>query len=229
MPAPDYVKEFPLAIDTMKDTSSQNMATIMFKQGDFNIAVLSITVSHDGTVMDLTGATVQLEFLKPDKTIVLQDDTSGVTVTEATTGSVKVALRSQVLASLGKVSGQLTITYPNVDSTLNKVFKTNQFSIVIDYSIDSDGAIQSLNDAPVIQKAIDAGTMLMDVNLQTIVDNTANVNTMQTQLSNANITQVMYKDMLPSMYVVSLDGLTIGNIVLTRNPIKLGAGLITLA
>lgn len=112
-----------------------------YNQGDLNTAKLSLTITHQNTVMDLTGATIAVVFQKSDGTVVYEDTTNGVTVTDAVNGNLDIMLNAQTRAVPGVVTGAVRVTYPG-----NKIIETEKFTFNVEASLASDQAIASAND-----------------------------------------------------------------------------------
>lgn len=160
----DLLKPRELTVDTMESkdqTLDQELQEIRFSQNDLNSAELTINITHKKELLDLTGKTVELAFKKSDKTLVYQEN---VSVIDAVKGKVKLILRSQTLAAAGKVIGQLVIR-----SGETQRLETQKFAFYVDESLMSDKTIQSTNDYPLIQQAIDAGKKLDGVDLPSLV------------------------------------------------------------
>ncbi|WP_410561098.1 BppU family phage baseplate upper protein [Bacillus sp. W1] len=79
-------------------------------------------------------------------------------------GKYYVVLSTQTLIAYGKVIAQLRFTFPN-----NKVIETCKLAFTVDESIMSDDAMKSTNEFPVIQKAIEAGEKLKNVDIEGII------------------------------------------------------------
>jgi len=166
-------KTYEVSIDTMKSKKNE---PIVFNQMDHNTAKLIIHVLHDGEVLDLTEREVRIALFKPDATRIYQE----CTIVDAANGVVEVLLTTQTLAVPGNVKAELTVVL-GTDTTIT----TTQFAFSVKKSIMSDDSIESVNELPIIQKAIDAGEILADVDLQTIVNNTENVNNLREEIETA--------------------------------------------
>lgn len=172
-------KEYVLTVDTMLDLKQSKQ--IIFNQNDYNTAKLRIYITHNDELFDLTGSTVKLALLKGDGTKVYQD----CAITDAVVGEVETVLNSQSLAKPGIVRAELTVDLPGEAAVI-----TNQFMFNVKGSIMGDDAIESVNEFPVLQKAIDAGEILSEItDLQTIVDNTTNVNNIKAEVEGARGTE----------------------------------------
>lgn len=161
----ELLKVREITIDTMqyKDfaTKEEELKVMRFYQNDLNSAKLLINVTHDKVVTDFSTATkVQIAFLKPDGKRVFQD----VQNVNQMQGKYYVVLSTQTLIAYGNVIAQLRLTFPN-----NKVIETCKFVFAVDESIMSDEAMESTNEFPVIQKAIEAGEKLEGVDINGII------------------------------------------------------------
>ncbi|MGE7869592.1 BppU family phage baseplate upper protein [Bacillus paramycoides] len=142
-------------------TKEEELKIMRFYQNDLNSAKLLINVTHDKVVTDFSTATkVQIAFLKPDGKRVFQD----VQNVNQMQGKYYVVLSTQTLIAYGNVIAQLRLTFPN-----NKVIETCKFVFAVDESIMSDAAMQSTNEFPVIQQAIDAGRKLEGKDIDGII------------------------------------------------------------
>ncbi|WP_255299720.1 BppU family phage baseplate upper protein [Bacillus thuringiensis] len=161
----ELLKVREITIDTMqyKDfaTKEEELKVMRFYQNDLNSAKLLINVTHDKVVTDFSTATkVQIAFLKPDGKRVFQD----VQNVNQMQGKYYVVLSTQTLIAYGNVVAQLRLTFPN-----NKVIETCKFVFAVDESIMSDTALESTNEFPVIQKAIEVGEKFKDVDFAPII------------------------------------------------------------
>lgn len=161
----EILKIREITIDTMQhkefNVKEEELKLIRFYQNDLNSAKLLINVTHDKVVTDFSSATgVQIAFLKPDCKRVFQD----VQNVNQMQGKYYVVLSTQTLIAYGNVIAQLRFTFPN-----NKVIETCMFAFIVDESIMSDDAMKSTNEFPVIQKAIEAGEKLKNVDIDGII------------------------------------------------------------
>ncbi|MGG0207757.1 BppU family phage baseplate upper protein [Bacillus mycoides] len=161
----ELLKVREITIDTMqyKDfaTKEEELKVMRFYQNDLNSAKLLINVTHDKVVTDFSTATkVQVAFQKPDGKRVFQD----VQNVNQMQGKYYVVLSTQTLIAYGNVVAQLRLTFPN-----NKVIETCKFVFAVDESIMSDNAMESTNEFPVIQKAIEAGKKLEGKDIDGII------------------------------------------------------------
>ncbi|MFD0768878.1 BppU family phage baseplate upper protein [Bacillus sp. CGMCC 1.60114] len=157
--ANNIFKTYEVTVDTMNDSSSYH--AIRYSQSDMNSAKLLINIKHNGAEIDLSEATaVRICFRKSDRNDVFQD----CQPINVLNGKYQVLLTSQTLASLGAVVAQVCIEFPN-----NKKLFTQTFTFIVDESLMNDETIESKNEYGVIQKAIDAGEQLKDVDVPALI------------------------------------------------------------
>ncbi len=152
-------KTYEVTVDTMKDSSvSQAMR---YSQNDLKSAKILITVNHNGKEEDFSEATaVRVSFEKGDKKIVYQD-CQPINVLK---GKYQVLLTTQTLTSVGIVTANVHIYFPN-----DKKIETGSFTFEVVESKMSDEVIQSTDAFPAIHKAIEAGEQLKDIDIQALI------------------------------------------------------------
>ncbi|PFD89247.1 hypothetical protein CN306_18870 [Bacillus thuringiensis] len=142
---------------------SQNevdLKTVYFYQGDINSAKFLLNITHEGAEQDLSTATkVQIAFLKPDGKRVFQDCSN----VNPTKGKYYVVLNTQSITTAGNVVAQIRVTFPDT------VVETTKFVFSVAESIMSDDAVESSDDFPAIQKAIEAGEKLEGKDIDGII------------------------------------------------------------
>ncbi|HDR4393282.1 TPA: BppU family phage baseplate upper protein [Bacillus cereus] len=142
---------------------SQNevdLKTYYFYQGDINSAKFLLNITHEGAEQDLSTATkVQIAFLKPDGKRVFQDCSN----VNPTKGKYYVVLNTQSITTVGNVVAQIRITFPDT------VVETTKFVFSVAESIMSDEAVESSDEFPAIQKAIEAGEKLEGKDIDGII------------------------------------------------------------
>lgn len=153
-----------LTVDTMIPRNfSQNevdLKTYYFYQGDINSAKFLLNITHEGAEQDLSTATkVQIAFLKPDGKRVFQDCSN----VNPTKGKYYVVLNTQSITTVGNVVAQIRITFPDT------VVETTKFVFSVAESIMSDEAVESSDEFPAIQKAIEAGEKLEGKDIDGII------------------------------------------------------------
>jgi BppU N-terminal domain len=125
------LKSFEVTVDTKKAISNPlfNVNT-----NDYNTVQLFITVLQDGTVVDLTDATVRLAVKKPDKYTVFQD----MEIAAPNEGLCKVILDQQAYIAPGMYTAEVMIYYPE-----NKVAVSGRFTYSSVQGILNNDDIQS--------------------------------------------------------------------------------------
>lgn len=142
------MKTYTITVDIMDNTSQDVHSLPVYNQGDINTSVLNLNITQDDVPYDLTGSSVSVVFIKSDGTVVYQDSTNGLSVTNAIGGAVSVSLNTQTLASLGRVTGAVKIQ--NGNSTI----ETGGFYFVVKKSLTSNVSIASDNSIVPLQSLI---------------------------------------------------------------------------
>ncbi|HDX9638974.1 TPA: BppU family phage baseplate upper protein [Bacillus mobilis] len=152
-------KTYDINVDLVTDASTT--CAIRFSQNDKNSAKLLLTITNKGVELDLSQAkSVRMSFKKPDGTRVFQNDCQPI---NALKGKYQILLKTQTLTSVGNVIAQIHIE--EEDRTID----TQKFFFVVNESLLSNEAIESTNEFPVIQKAIEAGKKLTGVDIDGII------------------------------------------------------------
>lgn len=175
----DLFKKNHIEVDTMTEKSKKQF---FFFQGDKGTAYLVVTLLENGQPLNLTNRKIRVAFRKPDNNNIFQDEQTGVTVLDAATGKFEVELSTQVLSTVGVVRGQVAVSENEGDNKI--VAESANFSFIVNESL-SNSAVVSSNELPVVDKVIESAEILGDVDLQTIVNNTNNVNAIKTEIENA--------------------------------------------
>jgi hypothetical protein len=178
--AEDLLKKYTFAVDSIKASANGKPMTIAFSQGDVKTAILIINITENDTALDLTGKKVRVSFKKSDGTSVMQDMTTGISILEATEGKIQIELSTQTLSAKGNVRGQISIS----DEVAGLVAETAEFTFVVRESIVNTSII-STDELPIIEQTIEAAKVLESVDLQTIVNNTSNVNSLKSEVETA--------------------------------------------
>ncbi|EOO66998.1 hypothetical protein IIC_05324, partial [Bacillus cereus VD021] len=148
-----------VTVDTMRDSSVSQV--MRYSQNDLKSAKILITVNHNGNEEDFSEATaVRVSFEKGDKKIVYQD-CQPINVLK---GKYQVLLTTQTLTSVGIVTANVHIYFPN-----GKKIETGSFTFEVVESKMSDEVIKSTDAFPAIHKAIEAGEQLKDINIQALI------------------------------------------------------------
>lgn len=112
-----------------------------YNQGDVNTAELVVNLTHKGAKMDLSTATsILLAFKRQDNTVVAQDETSGISVTDAIGGEITIELNGETRAIVGTVTVQAYITYPG-----DQVLVSEIFTFTVEETLLSGSVQTSLN------------------------------------------------------------------------------------
>ncbi|PGB95050.1 BppU family phage baseplate upper protein [Bacillus toyonensis] len=152
-------KTYEVTVDTMRDSIvSQAMR---YSQNDLNSAKILITVNHNGKEEDFSEATVvRVSFEKADKKMIYQD----CQPINALKGKYQVLLTTQSLTSVGIVTANVHIYFPN-----GKKIETGSFAFEVVESKMSDEVMKSTNEFPLLKKAMDAGEQLKNVDIQALI------------------------------------------------------------
>lgn len=164
-------KTFNVTLDLENKSFNESF---QINTNDLNSVKIIFTITQDNYRFDLSGKTVKLAVGKPDKKYVYQD---GV-VTDAQNGKCEVLLSSQSYADAGKYDAELMI-YEVAD----KIAVTGRFSYKVIGGILSDKSLQSTNEWPALDKAIEAGTKLIDVDFDLLVNASATFVSLQDQIN----------------------------------------------
>ncbi|HDR7254499.1 TPA: BppU family phage baseplate upper protein [Bacillus pacificus] len=152
-------KTYEINVDLVNDTSTTY--SNRFSQNDRNSAKLLVTITNKGAEIDLSQAkSVRMSFKKPDGTRVFQNDCQPI---NAMKGKYQIVLKTQTLTSVGTVIAQIHIEEED------RIIDTQKFFFVVNDSLASDEAVESTNEFPVIQKAIEAGKKLEGVDINGII------------------------------------------------------------
>jgi hypothetical protein len=178
--AEDLLKKYTFAVDSIKASANGKPMTIAFSQGDVKTAILIINLTENDTALDLTGKKVRVSFKKSDGTSVMQDMTTGISFLDAAAGKIQIQLSTQALSARGNVRGQISIS----DEVAGLVAETAEFTFVVRESIVNTSII-SRDELPIIEQTIEAAKVLESVDLNTIVNNTGNVNSLKSEVETA--------------------------------------------
>lgn len=97
-------KRYKIIMD-LKNKLTHN---IKFKEGDVNSSILDITLIDNGQIVDVTGQSIEFNFLKTDDVRVIQDANSGVSIINALQGNFQCVLNSDTLTSPGAVDCEIS-------------------------------------------------------------------------------------------------------------------------
>lgn len=156
----DIFKLKNIELDTFLDKN--NRPVTYFSQGDRLSDKLYIDLSNRDEEIDITTAEqVRIDFLKPDGKRAFQYCLKE----NATKGIVSVVLNSQTVAAVGEVYAEVTVMYPNGVRVV-----TRKFSFQVNEAIASDASVASMDFAPMLDKAIEAGDKLQGVDIDAIIN-----------------------------------------------------------
>jgi len=146
------LKNFPVIVDTVQKSKLNN---IVVNTNDLKTIMLSLTINQLNKPIDLTGATVRIAIVKPDKKTVFQD----CTITDPTTGSCEVVLDTQAFIISGVYIAEVMIYYG-----ADTVAVTGRFSYSVSSGILDNSTVESTNEWQSITQAIaDAEGILIDL------------------------------------------------------------------
>ena len=144
------------------DFKLKTTRSISFVQNNVGTSVLEISVVDGGqvtdpatglltggNVIDITGQTISLAFLKPDNTLVIQDETTGVAILDALVGKLECILLSNTLAATGVIKAEVSFSKDG-----NKL-STTQFNFTVSKSLDNGSGVLSSNQIPIIEAQIE--------------------------------------------------------------------------
>lgn len=153
-------KTYEINVDLISDTAVPSSA-IRFSTNDRNAAKLLLTITNKGAEVDLSQAkSVRISFKKPDGTRVFQNDCQPI---NALKGKYQIVLKTQTLAAEGYVYAQIHI------EEADRVLDTQTFFFVVNESLASDQAIESINELSIIQKALELGEKFKNVDFDPII------------------------------------------------------------
>lgn len=112
------------------DIKQKCVTNAKFMQGDTNSATLEITLFDNGTIVDMTGETLEFRFAKSDGTYTTQDATTGVSFIDATLGNFQCVLMAETLSTPGVVKCE--IHREKSGNTLS----TDLFNFVVKQSVE---------------------------------------------------------------------------------------------
>lgn len=147
-----------ITVDLMNDVHTKE---INFFQGDQNSAKLILNVTNRGEELNLSEDTVvRITFKKPDGTTVFQEDLQPI---NAIKRKYQIVLKTQTLAVVGYVTGQVHIT--EGDSNLD----SKRFGFTVKKSLASDDTIESTNEFMIIKKVLEVGEKFEGVDFDPII------------------------------------------------------------
>jgi len=143
------------------DFKQRSLFNMNFVQNNIDTAVIEFTIVDGGQVVPITGQVISIAFLKQDKTIVIQDISSGVSILEGgTTGKIQAILKSNTLSSPGIVKGEISF------SLAGKKLSTATFVFTVSDSIDNGAGLLSTNEIPLLDaKILEATNKIAEINV----------------------------------------------------------------
>ncbi|WP_197031359.1 right-handed parallel beta-helix repeat-containing protein [Bacillus sp. UNC438CL73TsuS30] len=136
------VKQYNILLDTKETVKNPSFNV---NTNDLKSLQLNILINQDNGPLDLTGATVRLAVIKPDKKTVLQD----CTIVDPLAGSVQIILDTQAYAIAGIYQAEVMVFYGT-----DTVAVTCQFSYKANKGILDDKTVESTNEFQSLVKAI---------------------------------------------------------------------------
>jgi hypothetical protein len=119
------------------DLKQRVITNIRFKQGDIDSSVIEVTLVDNGLAVDITGEIIEFRFMKPDRTVVYQDFTMGVSILDGPTGKIECVLKSNTLAAVGVEKCEIHRAKDGKELT------TPSFDFVVESSIGGDGILST--------------------------------------------------------------------------------------
>lgn len=151
------IKAFEILLDTKKEIINR---IHYLNSNDFNVLKFFITVNENGVPKDLTGATVpRLAIRKPDGKAIFLDGTFA----DVAKGKMTFSLSSQAVIASGNHIAEVMV-YKNTE----EILVTNPFVYHVNKGVLSDESLKSTNDYPAIIKAMQAGELLRDYDIETL-------------------------------------------------------------
>lgn len=164
------------------DFKQRSIMNATFVQNNMDSSVFEFTITDNGVVVDITGQTIVVAFLKADKTFVIQDSTNGVSILDATNGKIQCILKANSLSCVGVVKGEVNF------SQGTKKLSTAQFSFNVSPSIDNGEGVLSTNEVYVLDTKIKEATTKIaetEVARQLTIAATSNANTAAASVNEA--------------------------------------------
>ena len=117
---------FPIIID-MKSGAFTTAAS--YKQGDTHTGILNMTIKDNGVPVDITGQSITFNFTTSKGAIVIQDETTDVSIIDPLTGNFQCIIKNNVLADPGICKCEITF------SEGTDIFTTATFNFNVNASI----------------------------------------------------------------------------------------------
>ncbi|EJR68650.1 hypothetical protein IIO_00178 [Bacillus cereus VD115] len=137
-----------------------------FSQNNLNNSELILNIADGGKEFPLEEKDeIIVYFQKPDKQFVFQD--KDIVVLDKAKGKIKVLLTAQTIAVPGVVYGEISIE--RVEGGVKKRTSTYSFTFRVRPSLASNEVIESTNEFGPLQKGIEVGEKLKDVDFAPII------------------------------------------------------------
>ena len=131
-------------LDLKGNSSLDNIRCVI---GDGNVYRLNVLVALSGQIVDLTGHTARITFVKPDGHVVWQN----MTIDDATSGSMYCVFENQVYAVEGTVQAEIEL-YDNGTNRLT----TATFTLTARRGLLDDSAVESSSEFTALDDALEA-------------------------------------------------------------------------
>ncbi|WMU08039.1 hypothetical protein vBCtySFA67_00021 [Clostridium phage vB_CtyS-FA67] len=131
-------------LDLKGNSSLDNIRCVI---GDGNVYRLNVLVALSGQIVDLTGHTARITFVKPDGHVVWQN----MTIDDATSGSMYCVFENQVYAVEGIVQAEIEL-YDNGTNRLT----TATFTLTARRGLLDDSAVESSSEFTALDDALEA-------------------------------------------------------------------------
>jgi len=138
------ILNYSALLDLKGNSSLDNIRCVI---GDGNVYRLNVLVALSGQIVDLTGHTARITFVKPDGHIVWQN----MTIDDATSGSMYCVFENQVYAVEGTVQAEIEL-YDNGTNRLT----TATFTLTARRGLLDDSAVESSSEYTALDDALEA-------------------------------------------------------------------------
>ena len=136
------ILNYSALLDLKGNSSLDNIRCVI---GDGNVYRLNVLVALSGQIVDLTGHTARITFVKPDGHIVWQN----MTIDDATSGSMYCVFENQVYAVEGTVQAEIEL-YDNGTNRLT----TATFTLTARRGLLDDSAVESSSEYTALDDAL---------------------------------------------------------------------------
>lgn len=116
-----------------------NNQSIVYNQGDLNEDFLTITLTHQNGVMNLSTATdITIYFQRQDGTVTSQNLTNGLSIQNASGGVLALTLYSGTLTVPGSVTAEVHVSFPS-----NQVIVFKKFTFTVESALTASTQSQN--------------------------------------------------------------------------------------